>query len=421
MTHCDVAIIGAGPYGLSIAAHLRARGVEHRIFGRPMDTWLTRMPKGMRLKSEGFASSLYDANLEFGLSAYCKREGLPYADIGLPVPLETFTSYGLEFQKKFVPQLEDRLVASLSRSSTGFQLQLVDGEVCCARTVIIAVGLTHYDYMPPLFSDVPEEFVSHSSAHHTLDHFHGRSVAVIGAGSSALDLAALLHQAGADVQLVARSSAIRFHDPPHKRSLWERMRAPTTGLAQGWNLVFCTKAPRVFHRMSERFRLDFVRRTLGPAPGWFIKQEVVGKVPFHLGVNVTAAKVGDSRVRLELTNRAGERRPLVADHVIAATGYRVDLRRLSFLTSELRSAIDDVQQTPILSSRFESSVPGLYFVGTSAANSFGPLLRFAFGAGFTARHLTKCLVRLDSRRSVAIGRHDETRPEKAEQLQDVRL
>jgi thioredoxin reductase len=421
MTHCNVAIIGAGPYGLSLAAHLRSCGIEHRIFGRPMDTWLTRMPKGMRLKSEGFASSLYDSNLEFTLGAYCKHKRVPYADIGLPVALETFTRYGLEFQERFVPQLENKLVASLSRSSVGFQLRLEDGEVCRARAVIVAVGLTHYDYMPPLFSDMPQEFVSHSSAHHSLDRFHGRSVVVVGAGSSALDLVALLHQAGADVQLVARSSIISFHDPPRKRTLFDRVRAPNTGLAHGWNLVFCTRAPRVFHRMPERFRLDFVRRTLGPAPAWFIKQEVVGKVPFHLGVNVTATKVRDSRVHLELTNRAGERRPLVADHIIAATGYRVDLRRLTFLASDLRCAIDSVEQTPRLSSNFESSVSGLYFVGTSAANSFGPLLRFAFGAKFAATALTKRLARLGSRRSVAIERHDETRSEKAEQLQGTRF
>src|SRR5438270_5236614 len=130
MTSCNVAIIGAGPYGLSIAAHLRERGIEFRIFGRPLDTWLTRMPKGMRLKSEGFASSLYDPGVGFTLGAYCKREGLPYADIGLPVPLETFTTYGLEFQKRFVPQLENKLVVALSRSSAGFHLRLSDGEVC---------------------------------------------------------------------------------------------------------------------------------------------------------------------------------------------------------------------------------------------------------------------------------------------------
>src|SRR5262249_32362294 len=331
---------------------------------------------------------------------------------------ETFTAYGLEFQKRFVPQLEIKLVASLRRSSAGFQLRLADGEVCCARTVIVAVGLTHYAYMPPLFSGLPEELVSHSSAHHALDHFQGRCVAVLGAGASALDLAALLHQAGADVQLIARKSTIRFHDPARKRYLWERLRAPNTGLGQGWNLVFCTKAPRVFHSMTERFRLDFVRRTLGPAPGWFIKHEVVGNVPFHLGVNVTAAKVRNSRVHLELANRAGYRRALVADPVIAATGYKVGLRRLTFMSSDLRTAIDHVEQTPILSSNFESSVPGLYFVGTSAANSFGPLLRFAFGARFVANHLTKHLVRLGARQSVRIERHDETGPEIAEQ-QDV--
>jgi thioredoxin reductase len=273
--------------------------------------------------------------------------------------------------------------------------------------------------MPPLFSDLPEEFVTHSSAHHALEHFRGRSVVVVGAGSSALDLVALLHQAGADVRLVARRSTIRFHDPPRKRSLLERMRAPNTGLAAGWNLVFCAKAPELFHRLPERFRLDFVRRTLGPAPGWFIKQEVVGKVPLHLGVNVSGVAVQNSRVQLELTNRAGERRPIVADHVVAATGYRVDLRRLTFLASDLRSAIDDVEQTPILSSNFESSVKGLYFVGTSAANSFGPLLRFAYGARFAAKQLTKHLARLGSHRPIASERQDEVLPGETEQPTDV--
>ena len=401
MTSCNVAIIGAGPYGLSIAAHLQARGIEHRIFGRPMDTWLTRMPKGMRLKSEGFASSLYDSNSEFTLGAYCKREGIPYQDIGLPVPLETFTSYGLEFQKKYVPQLEDKMLTSMSRSSEGFQLHLSDGDTCYARTVILAIGLTHYAYLPAPFADLPQELVSHSSAHSALDHFQGRTVVVVGSGSSALDLAALLHQAGADVQLVARSSTVRFHDPPRKRSLFDRMRAPTTGLAHGWNLFFYANAPGIFHRMPESYSLDVVRRTLGPAPGWFIKKDVVGKVPFHLGVNVTSLNARNSHVELELTNRAGERRSLAADHVVAATGYKVDLRRLAFMAPDLRTSIKEVQQTPILSQYFESSVPGLYFVGTSAANSFGPLLRFAFGAGFAATHLTKHLARRNSARKAA--------------------
>jgi thioredoxin reductase len=368
-----------------------------------MDTWLTRMPKNMRLKSEGFASSLSDPGGVLTLGAFCQRAALPYADMGRPIALETFASYGLEFQKRFVPQLENKTVVALSRSPEGFQLRLADGEVCCTRKVVVAVGLTHFDYIPQQLSRLPLALLTHSSAHHTVDQLAGCAVVVVGAGASAVDVAGLLHRAGANVELVARSPVVRFHDPPRKRSLYERMSAPNTGLAPGWSLFFCANAPLMFHRLPQKYRLDFVRHVLGPAPGWFTRGEVEGKVPFHLGMNVTDAKVRGSRVRLEMMNQAGERRSLITDHVIAATGYKVDLRRLTFMSSELRSAIHAVEQTPVLSSRFECSVPGLYFVGTAAANSFGPLLRFVFGTKFTARRLTGHLARLESRTAIAIA------------------
>jgi len=402
LTKCDVGIIGAGPYGLSIAAHLKARGVDFRIFGNPMHTWLTHMPKGMRLKSEGFASSLYDPDSTFTLQSYCKEKGIAYANIGLPVPLEVFAAYGLEFQRRFVPELEDKLVDSLRQYAEGFRIRLEDGEMISARRVLMAIGLTHYDYIPPILAKLPEEFVTHSSRHSTLDHFKGREVAVLGAGASALDLAALLHQAGAHVQVVARKPVIRFHDPPEKLepSFISRLRTPVTGIGPGWKLFWCTNAPLVFRQMPQEFRFDKVRRILGPAPCWFIKEQVVGKVPLNVGVTVTEAKVQNGRVNLQLTDSAGTQRTLMTDHVITATGYNVDLRRLTFMDSDLQSAVKSVEQTPVLSSNFESSVPGLYFVGASAANTFGPLLRFAFGARFTARRLSKHLAKSARRKSV---------------------
>jgi thioredoxin reductase len=403
MTKCDVAIIGAGPYGLSIAAHLRARGVDFRIFGNPMHTWLTHMPKGMRLKSEGFASSLYDPDSAFTLETYCKEKGIAYAKLGLPVPLEVFASYGLEFQRRFVPELENKLVSSLGRSAQGFQVGLEDGEIFSARRVVTAVGLTHYEYVPPILAALPEEFVTHSSRHNTVDRFKGREVAVVGAGASALDLAALLHQAGAQVQVVARKPAIRFHDPPDKlEPSWiDRLRTPITGIGPGWKLFLCTNAPLVFRQMSQEFRFDKVRRILGPAPCWFIKEQVVGKIPLIVDVNVTEAKVHNGRVSLQLTDSAGTQQLLMTDHVIAATVYKVDLRRLTYMDSDLQSGIRSVEHTPVLSSNFESSVPGLYFVGASAANTFGPLLRFAFGAGFTSRRLSRHLAKSADRKSVS--------------------
>src|SRR5580704_10874104 len=161
MTICDVAIIGAGPYGLSIAAHLKARGVNFRIFGHPMHTWLTHMPKGMHLKSEGFASSLSDLGTTFTLEIYCKEKGIPYANTGLPVPLEVFSAYGLEFQKRFVPQVENKVVESVRRSGQGFTVQVNGGETISANRVVIAIGLTHYQNLPPVLAALPEEFVTH--------------------------------------------------------------------------------------------------------------------------------------------------------------------------------------------------------------------------------------------------------------------
>ncbi|HEV2329072.1 MAG TPA: NAD(P)/FAD-dependent oxidoreductase [Verrucomicrobiae bacterium] len=404
MNTSDVAIIGAGPYGLSIAAHLRAANVDFRIFGSPMHTWSSAMPRGMRLKSEGFASSLYEPDSQFTLKAYCQANGLPYANVGLPVSLETFIAYGLEFQKRFVPQLEDKRIASLRQATGGYQIRLEDGEILSARRVIVAVGLSYYQYLPPIFSGFSETHVTHSSKHNTLDCFEGREVIVVGAGASALDTAALLHQAGANVRVVARTPSIRFYDPPleHSQSLIERFRNPQTPIGHGQKNYLCANFPLVFRLMPEQFRLDKVRRLLGPGPGWFIKQDIVGKVPLHTGFSIKETRVENGRVKLDVTNTAGTSQTFEADHLIAATGYRVDLRRLPFVEPILLAQIRSVENTPILSSNFESSLRGLYFVGTSAANTFGPLLRFAVGAKFTARRLSRHLAR-SARRNASQG------------------
>jgi thioredoxin reductase len=291
--------------------------------------------------------------------------------------------------------MEDKRVVSLRRSAEGYQIHLEDGEAVAARKVIVAVGLNYYNYVPPILSSLPKTHASHSAEYGTVDHFKGREVVVVGAGASALDLAALLHQVGARVQVVARTPVIRLWDPPAPMptTLIQWLRNPMTDLGRGWRLFWCANAPLVFRLMPEQFRLDKVRRILGPAPGWFVKQEVVGKVPLHLGFSITDAKALNGDVRLQIADGTGAGRTIEAEHVIAATGYRVDLRRLSFLDGNDLAQIRTVENTPVLSANFESSLPGLYFVGTSAANTFGPLLRFACGAGFTARRLARHLAK----------------------------
>jgi len=387
----DIAIIGAGPYGLSLAAHLRPRGRDFRIFGDPMVMWRNRMPKGMRLKSEGFASSLYDPGGTFTLGRFCADNGLPYADIGLPVPLETFTRYGLEFQRRFVPDVENRTVANLERDDDGFTLTFEDGMVLKARRVVVAVGIAHFARLPQMLAGLSPALVTHSSDHHALDKFAGQKVAVIGAGASAIDIAALLHEAGAQPTLVARTQELHFQDPPpalgEARPLTARLRWPVSGIGNGWKSYLCAELPLTFRVLPEQFRLKVVRTHLGPAPCWFTKAQINGHVALLLGRSLDKVTAEGDHVRLQLSGADGRREELLVDHVIAGTGYNADLQRVAFISSELRGRIASVAGTPVLSARFESTVPGLFFVGALSANTFGPLTRFAFGAGFAAERV----------------------------------
>ncbi len=400
----DTVIVGAGPYGLSIAAHLRHCGVPFRIFGPVMDSWANHMPKGMMLKSDGFASNISDPEKNFTLKKFCEQKGADYLEAGVPVRLETFVTYGSAFQQQLVPDLDNRLVTAIDFLPGGFALQLSGGETISARRVVLAVGITHFEYVPSELASLPTEFVSHSFSHRDLDRFRGRKVVVVGAGSSATDLAALLHENGADVELVARESSIAFHTNSmgKPRSLWQRIRHPKSGLGPGLRSRFYASAPNLFRYLPERMRMRIVQTHLGPSGAWFTRDKVVGKVPMTLGCEIQNSEVHKGSVRLTLRGADGKVKEVRADHVIAATGYRVSMDRLKFLSSAIRSQLELVGGSPALSATFESSVPNLYFAGVASANSFGPSMRFAFGATFTAQRITKALSKSFSRERVPL-------------------
>jgi thioredoxin reductase len=354
----------------------------------------------MSLKSDGHASSIYDPSSSFTLSRYCAENGLPYADLGLPVPLETFASYGIEFQKRVVPKVEERAVTSVKSVPEGFLLSLDGGEEFVTRKLILAVGVAYFAYVPTTLVELSEAFASHSSRHADLTLFANQDVAILGAGASALDLAALLPRVGARPIVITREPNVQFHDRQHlPRSLRSQLRAPTSGIGPGWGSWFVCTVPYLFHRLPEKWRLRVTRTHAGPSGGWFVKDEVIGKVPVISSTSVESARADGDRVRLELSTHGVESAQLTVDHVIAATGYRVEVGRLTFLDETLRASIDTVERTPILSSAFESSVSGLYFIGPAAANSFGPSQRFAVGARFAARRVSRSLAKSMSTRS----------------------
>ena len=391
MSASEALIIGAGPFGLSISAHLRGLGVDHRIVGRPMDTWRTHMPVGMNLKSEPYASNISSLRSGYNIQEYCGQNGLEYVERLGPLTLERFLKYADWFTEQLVPDVLDIAVTDVSPVDDGFRVTFDEGEPLTVRQVIIATGVLPYAVIPAELSGLPSELASHASEQHRLDHFQGRRVAVVGAGQSALETAALLHEAGADVCLIVRRPALTWVDPnPDRVGPAGRIRRPVTNLCEGWRCAFWN-TPAAFRRLPEDMRITKARTVLGPSGSWWLKDRVEGVVEVLTGQHLrTAAPQGDG-VRLLLDGQTQS--TIDVDHVIAGTGFRIDIARLPFLPDRLRARTATVDGFPVLSRAGESTVPGLYLVGAPAAGSLGPSMRFIAGTHNIAGKLARSVAR----------------------------
>jgi lysine/ornithine N-monooxygenase len=384
MTRCDIAILGAGPYGLSAAAHLAAAdGLDIRVFGEPMSFWEKHMPKGMLLRSPLAGSHLSDPHRALTLQAYAGTSG---NHITYPLPLDRFIDYGRWFHSRAVPNVDSRKVACVEKNGSGLRLRLEDGEIWKARRVIVAAGIVPFAWRPPEFRNLPPELASHSCEQCDLRQFAGKKVAVIGAGQSALESAALLNELGSDVEVLVRGPNVRwlwrqkwFHTfQPVARLLYA---PPDVGQAGLSHLV---ARPNVFRRLPRSVQDRWGKRAIRAAAAGWLKPRC-DSVRITTGRIVHSAAVKGEQASLKL-NDGTERR---VDYVLLATGYRVNISRYPFLSTGLLESLWRVNGYPRLDSGFQSSVPGLHFLGAPAAWSFGPLMRFVAGAEFASNAVTR--------------------------------
>jgi lysine/ornithine N-monooxygenase len=378
------AIIGAGPYGLSLSAHLAARKIEHRIFGRPMQFWSDIAEAGGEryLKSYCFGTNISTPTPGFSFADYSRPRGLETFE---PCSIKDFADYGHWFQQENVPWLKAVDVVRLDQQADGFVVTLADGERFLAERVVIATGLAGFAFVPAEIASLPPALATHTSRIASFAAFKGQKVAVIGAGQSALEAAALLYEAGARPHLLVRENSILWQTRVSlKRSLWRRLRSPISGLGTGPKAWMLTRFPGLLHLAPERWRTRFVRNHLPAEGAWWLRARVENKIPVQFGATVTDAREVAGRValRLRLAGR-GDGSLLVVDHVVSGSGYNIDVERLDFIGPRLRSAIERLERAPKLNSSFETSIPGLYFIGPASAMSFGPLFRFVVGAEYT--------------------------------------
>ncbi|WP_405614022.1 NAD(P)-binding domain-containing protein [Streptomyces sp. NBC_00076] len=387
----DLLVVGAGPYGLSIASHAAAAGLNLRVLGRPMASWRDHMPRGMFLKSEPWASNLADPDGRWRLDAYCATRGLT-ARHAEPIPVETFASYGMWFARNAVPEVDERMVSRVAAGPVGFEAVTEDGEVLRARTVALAVGVLPFMEVPSPLRGLHPSLVTHSSCHSDLARFRGKDVTVIGGGQAALETAALLAEQGTRVRVLARADRLRWNDvpPPGQRPWWQSARTPHSGLGCGWRNWFYAECPDLFRRLPEPTRVGIAATALGPAGAWWVRDRVEPVVEMLLGREVAAARTVPGGVRLETVSRTGDLRTLETEHVVAATGFRATLDRLGLLSAELRGSLATTADgSPEVGRAFESSHPGLFLAGLLTASAFGPSMRFVHGATFTAATLVR--------------------------------
>jgi FAD-dependent urate hydroxylase len=383
----DVVVVGAGPYGLSAAAHLNACGLNVRVFGETMSFWDRNMPEGMCLRSPWEASQLSDSARSLTIDAFQTATGMR---VSRPIPIGCFVAYGRWFQSRAVPNLEQRKVAEIEKNTAGFRVVLADGEVVRCGRVVIAGGIGPFAARPRQFTGIPQELASHSSEQRDLTRFRGQRVVVIGGGQSALESAALLNESQAAVELLVRESTVQWT----WQRPWLHKFRPVGAVLYAWPDVgpaFISHAvarPNLY-RLLPRWLQDAWRaKSVRPnGVGWLKSR--LRDVTMSTGLAVLSASARGNQVELKLSDGSHK----LVDHVLMATGYRVDVRKYEFLSASLVSALRLIGGYPVLGRGFESSVPGLHFLGAPAVWSYGPLMRFVAGADFAARAVSQSVVR----------------------------
>jgi hypothetical protein len=345
------------------------------------------MPEGMCLRSPWEASQLSNPARSLTIDEFQAATGVP---VSRPIPIARFVAYGRWFQAHAVPNLEQRRVAKIEKDAVGFRVALTDGELMRCGRVIIAGGIGPFATRPPQFVGIPPNLASHTSEQPELGLFRGQKVVVIGGGQSALESAALLHERQANVELLVRESNVHWT----WQRPWLHTFRPVGAVLYAWpdvgpalisHAVARPNLYRLFPRwLQDSWRLKSVRPN---GVGWLKPR--LRDVPVSTGVSVLSATTSGNRLKLKLSNGSDR----LVDHVLMATGYRIDIRKYEFLSDSLVSALRLVDGCPVLGQGFESSIPGLHFVGAPAVWSYGPLVRFVAGADFAARAVSRAVVR----------------------------
>jgi lysine/ornithine N-monooxygenase len=385
----DVAVIGAGPFGLSVAAHLPQRAV--RVFGEPMQTWRTRMPPDMLLRSDWEETSLSAPQDRGAISIWARATGEPREE---PIPLQKFLRYADWFRRTFVRESDPADVVGVDRAGGLLRVTTAAGDEVDARRVLVAVGVTPFPFAPPPFDGAMGDGISFAIERQDYSAYRGGRVVVVGGGQGGLEAAALALRAGAEVELIVRSRLRWFTDrEPYKprgplRQRLYRLAYPVVGYGPP-PLNRLALHPDAFAALPRPLRRRVAARILRAGGSPWVRSVVDGKVGVTEGVAAVGVRRAGDGIELDLSDGSTRR----ADGVVVSAGFRFDLDRLGFLSPTVKAAIEVRDGWPVLDRYFRTSDPDLLFVGFAAERRFGPIARFVSGSRFTAHRARRALDR----------------------------
>jgi FAD-dependent urate hydroxylase len=365
----DVIIIGSGPFGISIAAHAVASKLEYKLFGYPMDFWKNQMPQDMFIRTPHEFVSFSDSKEELTIQHFSEETG---TELVTPLPRPIFVEYANWFARKAGIEFTPNLITKVTQKDGYYEVTADTGVSYDTKNIIVATGVEHYKHLPSFLNNFPAHLVSHTSGYTSFAQFKGKKVVVLGSGQSAWEAAGLLHRDGADVELVYRKEAANY-----------------AGSRE--NEIALRDVGDIFYQLP----LEEKKQGWGQSAGsvaHFLKPYVEGIVPQNGSVAIEKVEqVNDEEIRLVLSNGTEK----IVNHIIAATGFHINLDKVPFFDADLLTGIEREEgyaQFPMLNESFESSLPGLYFAGPLSSHSHGPTFRFILGLRKTAFSIIPSIV-----------------------------
>ena len=367
MRSTELLVIGAGPYGLAVAAHARRRGKDTVSVGTPMGFWRDHMPADMFLRSG--PDWHLDVAARHTFTAFLAERNVAPSDVE-PIPIATYLEYTDWFIAKEALPVDDVRVKRLVRVDDRFLADLDNGDAIEADAVVAAPGIAHFAALPPWSAALPDKRWAHTVDLVTFEQLGGARCLIVGGRQSAYEWAALLCDHGAErVDIVHRHDVPRFASPDW--TFVDDHVAETQQTTGWWRSLSAARRESINARFWEVGRL-----TLEP----WIPPRLDARVNQWPGQEVASAEDDGSGVRVTLSS--GER--LDVDFVVFATGYRADLQAVPYLSHLVGDAILTQDGFPVLDESFASTTAGLYIAGFPSTRDFGPFFGFIPGAIPTA-------------------------------------